>query len=87
MSAAQTQTRGYKESMGVSLFAAAVRGGSGVYLLMFVCPDCGFRLPACWKAHKHFLYAYYCRLDEFEQFYPAAFVELLKEKREKMRKW
>lgn len=47
---------------------------------MFVCPNCGYRLPACWKAHRHFLYAYYCRLDEFEQFYPAAFIETLKEK-------
>ena len=44
---------------------------------MFVCPNCGYRLPPCWKAHRHFLYAYYCRLDEFEQFYPSAFVELL----------
>ena len=49
---------------------------------MFVCPGCGWRLPACWKAHRHFLYAYYCRLDEFEQFYSSAFVELLKEKKD-----
>lgn len=47
---------------------------------MFVCPNCSYRLQPCWKAHRHFLYAYYCRLDEFEQFYAAAFVEMLKEK-------
>ena len=47
---------------------------------MFVCPNCRYRLPACWRAHRHFLYAYYCRLDEFEQFYSAGFVEMLKEK-------
>lgn len=49
---------------------------------MFVCPECGYCLPACWKAHRHYLYAYYCRLDEFEQFYPSEFVELLKEKKD-----
>jgi len=47
---------------------------------MFECPNCGYRLPACWKAHRYFLYAYYCRLDEFEPFYSPAATELLKAK-------
>jgi len=47
---------------------------------MFVCPGCGWRLPACWKAHRYFLYGYYCRLDEFESFYSLEAVEFLKEK-------
>jgi len=47
---------------------------------MFVCPKCEWRLPACWKAHRHFLYAYYCRIDEFESFYSLEAVVLLKEK-------
>lgn len=47
---------------------------------MFVCPHCKYRLPACWKAHAHFLYAFYCRLDEFESFYAARVVDMLKKK-------
>lgn len=47
---------------------------------MFQCPNCGYRLPACWRAHRYFLYAYYCRLDEFEPFYSPAAIELLKNK-------
>ena len=35
---------------------------------MFVCPKCGFRDDPCWKAHRYFLYAVYCRLDELEVF-------------------
>jgi len=31
---------------------------------MFVCPKCGYRDEPCWKAHPHFLYAVYCRIDE-----------------------
>lgn len=48
---------------------------------MFVCPECGWRLPPCWRAHKYFLYAFYCRFDEFKKFYPEDIVkELLRKK-------
>jgi len=46
---------------------------------MIVCPKCGWRLPPCWRAHRYFLYAFYCRLDEFVRFYPAELVKQLKE--------
>lgn len=49
---------------------------------MIICPKCGWCLPSCWRAHRYFLYALYCRLDEFVLFYPAELVKRLKEKRD-----
>jgi len=34
------------------------------------------------RAHKYFLHALYCRLDEFARFYPADLARRLKEKRD-----
>lgn len=38
------------------------------YIEVCVCPKSGYRELRCWKAHRYFLYAVNCRLEELEVF-------------------
>ena len=53
---------------------------AGDYVAMFVCPKCGYRDLPCWRAHRYFLYAVYCRIDELSEYMPELAERLRREK-------
>ena len=43
---------------------------------IFICPECGYVDPSCWRACSWLKYGVYCKLDEFQVFYPKIAEEL-----------